>query len=117
MEAITTLQDSKALLGQILERKDSNARYRITLDFFDRYWDLIKESARKRGEFTHLQNMGDDTIEFHFEKYPKNEGWEDTESGKAILAVAGMLSDEEADELERWIEESRKTSGRDFDWP
>jgi hypothetical protein len=114
--SVATRQDLSVLLNQILQRTDSSTVYRVDLDFFDAHRDEITASARARREFTHIQNKGDGTIEFGFEKYPENREWAESERGKAILALAGTLSDEEADELERWIEESRNTPGRDFDW-
>lgn len=113
---IAAVQNSEALLRQILERDDSSAVFRISLDLFDKYLDDIVASARAKREFTHFHNKGDGMIEFYFEKYPERTEWGDSERDKAWLATAGSMSDEEAAELERWLEESRKIPGRVYDW-
>lgn len=102
---------------EIFANERDGVVFHASIEGFEQIHDALVTRMSAKHEFLKYMNRGGVEIEFQFERYPPTDpSLEKSERWKSFLATFGTMTDEEADELENYIDEGRKIPRREYDF-
>lgn len=110
-------RNADEVADEIFATERDGVAFHASIEGFEHIHDALVTRMRARREFLKLVNRGGVEVEFQFERYPLTDSsLEKSERWKKFAATFGTMSDEEAGELENYIDEGRKVPRREYDF-